>query len=127
MPIRRLIDYTGITVWVITLIFALGVMYAQQLTNTEAIAKGQEYKVRVDLIDKDIISLKMQDAYQREWKVEFMVTFKELIKEMKINNEAVLKKMQSTDDNVLRTTYKIESLNIEVQKSMRSHAEEFPR
>ncbi len=127
MPIRRLIDYTGITVWVITLIFALGVMYAQQLTNTEAIAKGQEYKVRVDLIDKDIISLKMQDAYQREWKVEFMVTFKELIKEMKINNEAVLKKMQSTDDNVLRTSYQIEALNIEVQKSMRSHAEEFPR
>lgn len=121
MPFRRLVDYTGITIWVLTLVFALGCLYAQQLSNTESISEMSKYKERVNTIDRKILSLEIQDQNQKEWKVEFMLTFKELVHEMKENNDAVLKKVQSTDDNVLRTSFQLEVISNKLKSNIDDH------
>ena len=111
MPFKRLTDYTGITIWVATLVFTLGILYQQQRVNTEAIQESKEYEQKVDKIELQIVSLQMQDVYQEQWKSEFMITFKELVIEMKRNNKAVLSRMQSTDNNVLKTSYQLDLIN----------------
>ena len=111
MPFKRLTDYTGITIWVATLVFTLGILYQQQRVNTEAIQESKEYEQKVDKIELQIVSLQMQDVYQEQWKSEFMITFKELVIEMKRNNKAILSRMQSTDNNVLKTSYQLDLIN----------------
>jgi hypothetical protein len=117
MPFRRLVDYTGLTVWIVTLIFLLGTLYAQQHSNTKAIVANLDYQHRVEVIDREIVTLKMQDSYQQKWQSDFMITFKDFVKEMKENNEQVMKKIQTTDNNVLRTSYQLEAMNTELKKS----------
>ena len=124
MPFKRLTDYTGITIWVATLVFTLGILYQQQRVNTEAIQESKEYEQKVDKIELQIVSLQMQDVYQEQWKSEFMITFKELVIEMKRNNKAVLSRMQSTDNNVLKTSYQLDLINNKLKISTVSKSKE---
>lgn len=124
MPFKRLTDYTGITIWVATLVFTLGILYQQQRINTKAIQESKEYELKVDKIELDIVSLQMQDAYQERWKSEFMITFKELVIEMKRNNKAILSRMQSTDNNVLKTSYQLDLINNKLKISTVSKGKE---
>ena len=119
MPFRRLVDYTGITIWIATMIFVLGGMAYQLTENTSAISKVEAskkaetelYDKRLDLVEKQIVLLQMQDSYQERWKSEFMVTFKELVFEMKSNNENIIAKMQDTDNSVLKASFQLDAIN----------------
>lgn len=119
MPFRRLVDYTGITIWIATMIFILGGMAYQLTENTSAISKVKAskkaetelYDKRLDLVEKQIVLLQMQDSYQERWKSEFMVTFKELVFEMKSNNENIISKMQDTDNSVLKASFQLSAIN----------------
>ena len=131
MTTRRLTDYTGIVIWIVSAIFVLGKLYTQQIDNTKAIAKFEPYKTHMVEVDTDITILRIQSDYQKQRQEEFMVTFKEMVirigesnKEMKKSNAAILKKIQSTDDNVLRTSYQLEALKLTLQESKNSHAME---
>lgn len=115
MPLRRLTDYTGITIWVATLIFTLGILYSQINDNSKSVKELKDYGSMVHLIEKEIASLKMQDKYQERWKSEFMTTFKELVTEMKKNNHAILQKMQSTDNNLLKTSYQLDAITTKLK------------
>lgn len=103
MPLRRISDYTGIATWTISLVFVLGTIYAQQKENTKAIKDAQIYKQQITALREDTKSLKLQQSYQKEWQSEFMATFKEMVKEIKVTNAEVLRNtyhLQSIDDKL---------------------------
>lgn len=111
MPFKRLTDYTGVTIWVLTLIFSLGVIYAQQLTNTKSIVDLKEKAVKIELIEKEISLFEMKLSHMEETKKQSDVTVKEFMDEMKKNNKAILAKLQSTDNNVLKTSFQLEAIS----------------
>lgn len=125
MPFKRLVDYTGVTIWIFTIIFILGGLYWQQLNNTSNLVKHDlvldAYEKKNDLIEKQILSLQMQSEHQEEWKEEFMTTFKDLVVEMKTNNEAILNRMQSTDNSVLRASFQLDAINAKLKTNANLH------
>ena len=100
MSIKGLSSYTGFATWIVTMIFAMGILYSQQQSNTAEIAKAQQYKERVIQAEVDINTLKLQRDYQQEWQGEFMSTFKEMVQEIK-----------KTNAEVLRNTYHLKSID----------------
>lgn len=111
MPFRRLVDYTGITIWVLTLIFSLGVLYAKQLSNTTAIKKFETTVAKVELIEKQIVLFQMQLDYENKAKADIMEQVKKLVEEMKANNQLILGKLQNTDRNVLKTSFQLQAIS----------------
>lgn len=107
MPFKRLTDY----IWVITIVFSLGVIYAQQLTNTKSIVDLNEKAVKIELIEKEISLFEMKLSHIEETKKQTDVTVKEFMDEMKKNNKAILAKLQSTDNNVLKTSFQLEAIS----------------
>ena len=105
MTLRRMGDYTGIAIWSATMLFTMGLLYKQQQDNTEAIEKAQKYK---DIVAANVVDLKMmkqQQQYQAAWQTEFMVTFKEMVQEIK-----------TTNAEVLRNTYHLKSIDEKLMK-----------
>jgi len=100
MTFRRLSDYTGITIWVVTMVFTFGILYSQQKSNTKEIEKAQVYKVKINEIVIDLERLHTRQDYQQKWQAEFMTTFKDMVSEIK-----------KTNSEVIRNTYSLKSID----------------
>ena len=111
MPFRKLVDYTGITIWILTLIFSLGVLYAKQISNTSEIEELKLSEKKIELIEKEIVLFKMQLEYERKAKADMMEQVKKLVEEMQKNNQIILGKLQNTDRNVLKASFQLQAIS----------------
>jgi hypothetical protein len=91
MAYTRTSDYMQLGIWAVTLVFSLGVLYHQINTNTMELERREVYIQHQESMAEDITTLKLQQVYQRNWQSEFMVTFKELVGEIKKTNSEVLR------------------------------------
>ena len=89
--LRRINDYAGSIIWACTLVFSLGVLYTQIQNNTSTLAEQKVYIDRYSAMRVELDILKLKQEYQREWQADFMVTFKEMVAEMKTTNQSVQK------------------------------------
>ena len=108
MPFNRLTDYTQIGTSVIMMVFGFGILYGQLSNNTDAIEKAQVYKEKVIELEKAQAAIELQQTANHQWQAEFIVTLKELVKEMK-----------ATNAEVLRNTYHLQSIEEKVQYSVK--------
>jgi sporulation protein YlmC with PRC-barrel domain len=104
MPLRRLSDYTQIGTSLIVMVFGFGILYGQLENNTLEIEKAQIYKVKIIELEKSQAALQQNQDSNHEWQREFIITFKDLIKEIK-----------ATNAEVLRNTYHLQSIEEKVQ------------
>lgn len=111
MPFRKLVDYTGVTIWVLTLIFSLGMLYAKQISNTTDIERLKLSDKKIELIEKEIVLFKLQLSYEKQSKEDIMEQVKKLVEEMKANNQLILGKLQNTDKNVLQASFQLQAIS----------------
>ena len=104
MTFRRMTDFASVITSTVTLIFLMGILYAQQKENTKEIEKAQAYKERVIQLEKAQVGMRLQQANSQAWQGEFITTFKELVKEIK-----------TTNAEVLRNTYHLQSIEEKVK------------
>jgi len=114
-------DYGGILFTIATMIFGFGALNSQLNTNTEAIAKAQMYKERIVDLEKSINTMQLRVEAQHEWQGEFLISFKELIKELKDANTTLGmeikeanhelgKEIQAINATVIKNQYTIEGV-----------------
>jgi hypothetical protein len=108
MPLRRLADYSGIIIWVCTLVFGFGVSY-QQITNVKhELAELKVHDESFKALYTDVKILNMHRKYQLEWQADFIATFKELVSEIR-----------DTNAEVLRQSYQLQSIERELTDDTR--------
>ena len=114
-------DYGGILFTIATMIFGFGAINSQLNTNTEAISKAQIYKERIIDLEKSINTMQLKVEAQHEWQGEFLISFKELIKELKDANTTLGmeikeanhelgKEIQAINTAVIKNQYTIKSV-----------------
>ena len=106
MPFKRMTDYLGLFIWIITLVFILGGLFNQQNHNTKAIANAKDHKVQLVSMDKEILALKLQQRHQQVWQQDFGQTMKDLVTEIRVTNTAV----QATNSEVLRNSIHLKAI-----------------
>lgn len=110
MPWRRLNDYAGITIYLIGIIFIGGGLYTKVGNIEVTLEEHKVYMTSHDAIEK------VQDLSIKQLQIEaanrdkFYQLMKDLLRETKQSNKETADRMQSINETVIETKFKVESI-----------------
>jgi hypothetical protein len=107
-------DYGALIFTIATMLVGFGALNSQLDNNTLAIEKAQVYKERIIDIEKSINTMQLKVEAQHEWQGEFLISFKDLIKELKDANAALGEEIKSANHELGK---EMQAMNVSIMKN----------